>query len=120
MRENCPSCSLQSAGHRGGGFPEPSLFFGPLARQHAEETGLTFDLRAVLPGGVDAQRAEEALHLQDEDERSPPEHHATEAQALQQACGQSEAVSRPHGAAHSHTQTHQKHAHLKPFSLPAQ
>lgn len=27
MRENWSSCSLQSAGHRGGHFPEPSLFF---------------------------------------------------------------------------------------------
>lgn len=64
------------------------------------ETRLTLDLRVVLPGGVDAQGAEEAFHLQDEDERSPTEHDAAEAQALQQASGQGEAVSHPHGGAH--------------------
>lgn len=101
-------------------FSRSVFVFFLLPDKHAEETELTFDLRAVLPGGVDAQGAEEALHLQDEDERSPPEHHAAEAQALQQARGQSEAVSHPHGDAHSHTQTHKKQTHLKSLSLPAQ
>lgn len=62
------------------------------------------DLRAVLSGGVDAQGAEEALHIQDKDERSPTEHHAAKAEALQQASGQREAMSHPHGDAQSYTQ----------------
>lgn len=81
----------------------------------AVETRLTLDLRVVRSGGVDAQGAEEALRLQDKDERGPAEHNAAEAQALQQASGQSEAVSHPHGDAHSYTETHRNPTQSKHF-----
>lgn len=58
---------------------------------------LTLQLGHTVVRGVGAVETEEALGLQDENQRAPSEQHATEAQALQQARDQREEVSRPHG-----------------------
>lgn len=62
-----------------------------------EEEKLTLELGHSVVRGVDALEAEEALRLQDENQRAPSKQHAAEAQALQQARGQGEEVSHPHG-----------------------
>lgn len=95
-------------------FKQPPLIVSWKRQRRAR---LTLDQRVVLSGGVDAQGAEEAFHLQDKDERSPAEHDAAEAQALQQASGQSEALSHPHGDTHLWTQRHKKPTHFKCFEL---
>lgn len=66
-------------------------------RDGDEDEKLTLELGHGVVRGVDALEAEESLRLQDENQRAPSKQHAAEAHALQQACGQSDKVSHPHG-----------------------
>lgn len=76
---------------------------------------LTQHLGSVAVCGVDAQRAEVVLWLEDKDQGSPPEHSSGETQALHQTRGEGEAAlhaqvlpKHHHGPPGSHTHTHRR------------
>lgn len=80
-----------------------------LRGSRGEDIKLTQDLRCVDSGGVDAQRAEVALCLQDKNEGGPSEHGSSKTQTLHQTRGKGEAVTHPqsvprHGGTDSLTQ----------------
>lgn len=56
-------------------------------------TELTYSLCAIDACGVDAQRAEVALRLEDKNKWSPSEHGSGKTQTLHETCGQGEAAT---------------------------